>query len=129
VGEGEGRKEGRLERAGRAIEAKKVLSKDININANRRSATMQHSQLSDVRDRFDRRAFCKAAGRATAVGVIEASLGSVLANADLTKEQRDKMTDPAFPPANWWSGVSVHVISLITSTIASTPDAAMMASF
>jgi hypothetical protein len=35
---------------------------------------MQHSQLSDVRDRFDRRAFCKAAGLATAVGVIEASL-------------------------------------------------------
>jgi carbonic anhydrase len=53
---------------------------------------MQHSQLSDGRDRFDRRAFCKAAGVATAVGVVEASLGSVLAHADLTKEQRDKMT-------------------------------------
>ena len=53
---------------------------------------MQHSQLSDGSDRFDRRAFCKAAGVATAVGVIEASVGSVLAYADLTKEQRDKMT-------------------------------------
>jgi carbonic anhydrase len=53
---------------------------------------MQHSRLSDGRDRFDRRAFCKAAGVATAVGVVGASLGSVLAHADLTKEQRDKMT-------------------------------------
>jgi len=53
---------------------------------------MQHSQLSDGRDRFDRRAFCKAAGVATAVGVVGASLGSVLAHADLTKEQRDKLT-------------------------------------
>ena len=39
---------------------------------------MQHSQLRDGRDRFDRRAFCKAAGAATAVGVVEASLGSAL---------------------------------------------------
>ncbi len=62
------------------------------INADRRSAAMQQSQLGDGRDRFDRRAFCKAAGVATAVGVVEASLGSVLAHADLTKEQRDKMT-------------------------------------
>jgi len=53
---------------------------------------MQHSPLSDGIDRFDRRTFCKAAGVATAVGVLEASLGSVLAHADLTKEQRDKMT-------------------------------------
>jgi carbonic anhydrase len=53
---------------------------------------MQQSQLSDGRDRFDRRAFCKAVGAATAVGVVEASLGSALAHADLTKEQRDKMT-------------------------------------
>jgi carbonic anhydrase len=53
---------------------------------------MQQSQLSDGRDRFDRRAFCKAAGAATAVGVVEASLGSASAHADLTKEQRDKMT-------------------------------------
>ena len=53
---------------------------------------MQNSQLSNGRDRFDRRAFCKAAGVATAVGLVEASLGSVLAHADLTKEQRDKMT-------------------------------------
>ena len=42
-------------------------------------------QLSHVRDRFDRRAFCKAVGVATAVGVVEASLGGVLAHADLTK--------------------------------------------
>src|SRR6201982_3483909 len=57
-----------------------------------RGAAMQHSQFSDGRDRFDRRAFCKAVGAATAVGVVEASLGSALAHADLTKEQRDKMT-------------------------------------
>src|SRR5580700_6720161 len=37
-------------------------------------------------------AFCKAVGAATAAGVVEVSLGSVLAHADLTKEQRDKMT-------------------------------------
>lgn len=53
---------------------------------------MQQSQLNDGRDRSDRRAFCKAIGAATAVGVVEASLGSTLAHADLTKEQRDKMT-------------------------------------
>ena len=53
---------------------------------------MEHSQLKDERDRFDRRAFCKAAGIATAFGVVEASFGSVLAHADLTREQRDKMT-------------------------------------
>jgi carbonic anhydrase len=53
---------------------------------------MQHSQLSDGRDRFDRRAFCRAVGVATAVGFAEASVGSVLANADLTKQQRDNMT-------------------------------------
>jgi carbonic anhydrase len=53
---------------------------------------MQRSQLSDGRGRFDRRFFCKAAGLATAVGVVEASIGSVSARADLTKEQRDKMT-------------------------------------
>src|SRR5258706_585009 len=52
---------------------------------------MQHSQSSDGKDRFDRRAFCKAAGVATAVGVIDSSLGSVWAHADLTKEQRNKM--------------------------------------
>src|ERR1700747_2432861 len=55
-------------------------------------ARMQQSQFSDGRGRFDRRAFCRAAGAATAVGVVEASLGSALARADLTKEQRDKMT-------------------------------------
>jgi len=53
---------------------------------------MQHSQFSDGRERFDRRAFFKAAGIATAVGVVGASLGGVLAYADLTQEQRDKMT-------------------------------------
>ena len=52
---------------------------------------MQHSQLSDGRERLDRRAFCKA-GVATAVGVVGGGLGGVLAHADLTKEQRDKMT-------------------------------------
>jgi len=52
---------------------------------------MQHSQLSDARDRFDRRAFCKA-GVATAVGLAGASFGSPFAYADLTQEQRDKMT-------------------------------------
>src|ERR1700745_4216786 len=57
-----------------------------------RGAAMQHSQFSDGRDRFDRRAFCKAVGAATAVGAVGASLGSVLAHADLTKEQRDKLT-------------------------------------
>jgi carbonic anhydrase len=51
-----------------------------------------HPLLSDGKGRFDRRAFCKAAGVATAAGVVGASLGSVLAHADLTKEQRDKMT-------------------------------------
>ena len=53
---------------------------------------MHCSQLSVGRDGFDRRAFCKAVSVATAVGAVEASLGSVLAHADLTKEQRDKMT-------------------------------------
>jgi carbonic anhydrase len=53
---------------------------------------MQHSKLSDGRDRFDRRAFCKAAGVATVAGIVQASLGSVVAHADYTKEQRDKMT-------------------------------------
>jgi carbonic anhydrase len=53
---------------------------------------MQHAQLGDGSDRFDRRTFCKAAGVVTAVGLVEASLGTVSAHADLTKEQRDKMT-------------------------------------
>jgi carbonic anhydrase len=53
---------------------------------------MQRSQLSNGRGRFDRRVFFKAAGLVTAVGVVEASIGSVLAHADFTKEQRDKMT-------------------------------------
>ena len=53
---------------------------------------MQNSRLNDGRDRFDRRDFCKAAGVAAAVGMVEVSLGSLLAHADLTKEVRDKMT-------------------------------------
>ena len=53
---------------------------------------MQHSQLNDGRDRFGRRAFFKAAGMAATVGLVEANFGSVLAHADLTREQRDKMT-------------------------------------
>jgi len=53
---------------------------------------MHHSQLIDGIDRVDRRDFCKAVGVATAVGVVGASFGTVLAHADLTKEQRDKMT-------------------------------------
>ena len=53
---------------------------------------MQHSQLIDGIDRVDRRKFCKVVGVATAVGVVGASFGTVLAHADLTKEQRDKMT-------------------------------------
>ena len=53
---------------------------------------MQHSQLNGGIKRFDRRAFCEAVGVVTAVGVGDATLGSVLAHADLTHEQRDKMT-------------------------------------
>jgi carbonic anhydrase len=53
---------------------------------------MRHSKLRDGKDRLDRRAFCKAAGVATAAGIVQASLGSVVAHADYTKEQRDKMT-------------------------------------
>ncbi len=53
---------------------------------------MQGSELSHGRDRFDRRAFVKMAGIAAAVGVVGASVGSVPAYADLTKEQRDKLT-------------------------------------
>jgi carbonic anhydrase len=49
-------------------------------------------KLHDGRDRFDRRAFCRAVGVATAVGFAETSVGGVLANADLTKQQRDNMT-------------------------------------
>jgi hypothetical protein len=37
---------------------------------------MQHAQLGDGSDRFDRRTFCKAAGVVTAVGLVEASLGT-----------------------------------------------------
>jgi hypothetical protein len=47
-------------------------------------------QLSDGKDRLTAGHF--AGGAATAVEVVQASLGSVLAHADLSKEQRDKMT-------------------------------------
>jgi len=53
---------------------------------------MPYPRFSDGTDRFDRRTFFKAAGVATAAGVVGASLGTGLAYADLTKEQRDKMT-------------------------------------
>jgi len=53
---------------------------------------MPYPRFSDGRDRFDRRTFFKAAGVATAAGVVGASLGTGFAYADLTKEQRDKMT-------------------------------------
>jgi len=53
---------------------------------------MPNSRFSDGRDRFDRRTFCKAASVSTAIGVVEATLGTVLAHADLTKEKREKMT-------------------------------------
>ena len=53
---------------------------------------MQRSELGHGRDRFDRRAFCKTVGIAAAIGMAGASVGSVPAYADLTKEQRDKMT-------------------------------------
>src|SRR5580658_7905940 len=66
------------------------IDPDTYINADGRSVAMQ--QFRDGRDRFDRRAFCKAVGAATVVGVVGTNIGSVLAHADLTKEQRDKMT-------------------------------------
>jgi carbonic anhydrase len=53
---------------------------------------MRHSKLRAGRDGFDRRDFCKAAGVAAAVGMVEATIGSVATHADFTKEQRDKMT-------------------------------------
>ena len=53
---------------------------------------MQDSFADHRTDRFDRRAFCRTAGIATAVGIAEITMGGVLAHADLTKEQRDKMT-------------------------------------
>ncbi|HLX83434.1 MAG TPA: carbonic anhydrase family protein [Terriglobales bacterium] len=53
---------------------------------------MPPSKSSDERGRFSRRAFCKTAGIAAAFGAAGASVGSVPTHADLTKEQRDKMT-------------------------------------
>jgi carbonic anhydrase len=49
-------------------------------------------RLSDGRYGFDRRVFCKTVGIAVAVGMAGASVGSVPAYADLTKEERDKLT-------------------------------------
>jgi carbonic anhydrase len=49
-------------------------------------------RLSDGRYGFDRRIFCKTVGIAAAVGLAGASVGSVPAYADLTKEERDKLT-------------------------------------
>jgi carbonic anhydrase len=49
-------------------------------------------RLSDGRYGFDRRTFCKTVGIAAAVGMAGTSVGSVPAYADLTKEQRDKLT-------------------------------------
>src|SRR5580704_8683987 len=49
-------------------------------------------RLSDGRYGFDRRIFCKTVGIAAAVGMAGTSVGSVPAYADLTKEERDKLT-------------------------------------
>ena len=49
-------------------------------------------RLSDGRYGFDRRTFCKTVGILAAVGMAGASVGSVPAYADLTKEERDKLT-------------------------------------
>src|SRR5580692_7701888 len=62
------------------------------LNLDRWSATMPPSKSSDERGRFSRRAFCKTAGIAAAFGAAGASVGSVPTHADLTNEQRDKMT-------------------------------------
>ena len=55
---------------------------------------MQRSQLVDTA-RFDRRSFCKAAGLVSAVGAIDASLGSTLAHGDISQQGRDEMTPDA----------------------------------
>ena len=81
---------GRPQPVASAREVTPSVAEDV--DKSRRDSTMPNSRLSDGRDKFDRRDFFKAAGVATAVGVVEASLGSVMAHADLTQEQRDKMT-------------------------------------
>ena len=53
---------------------------------------MQPSQLNDGKRGLDRRAFCKAVGAGSTFGVVGASMGNVPDFADLTKEQRDKLT-------------------------------------
>jgi carbonic anhydrase len=53
---------------------------------------MQPSQLNDGKGWLDRRAFCKAVGVGTTFGIAWASMGNVPEYADLTKEQRDKLT-------------------------------------
>jgi carbonic anhydrase len=53
---------------------------------------MQPSQFSDRKDRLDRRSFCKAVGVGTTFGIAGASMRNVPEYADLTKEERDKLT-------------------------------------
>jgi carbonic anhydrase len=53
---------------------------------------MQPSQFSDRKGRLDRRAFCKAVGVGTTFGIAGASMGNLPEYADLTKEERDKLT-------------------------------------
>lgn len=53
---------------------------------------MQPSQSNDGKGRLDRRAFCKAVGVGTTFGIAGASMGNIPEYADLTKEQRDKLT-------------------------------------
>lgn len=53
---------------------------------------MQPSQSNDGKGRLDRRAFCKAVGVGTTFGIAEASMWNLPEYADLTKEQRDKLT-------------------------------------
>jgi carbonic anhydrase len=53
---------------------------------------MSHSKSVDGRNRFDRRDFCKAFGVAATAGIVGSNLGSTLAYADITQEQREKMS-------------------------------------
>ena len=53
---------------------------------------MQPSQSNQGKSRLDRRAFCKAVGVGTTFGIAVASMGTLPEYADLTKEERDKLT-------------------------------------
>jgi carbonic anhydrase len=53
---------------------------------------MQPSQVNDGKGRLDRRAFCKVVGVGTTFGMAGSSMGNVPEYADLTKEERDKLT-------------------------------------